>query len=198
MNMTNEDYLKAVKSGDMDTAQRIVDDAADEWAYRSKVRRGDELVKVYHGSQSSFSEFDLRKLGQNTGSPDTKLGFFFSESEEVAKMFAGDGGEVKAYYLNVKDPLTIENAEFEELLFGDDSIDWREFIASPEADLNMDKIQDESAENDGILVDDTTAPQNPEFAYRVWIVKDPSQIKSADPITYDDDGNVIPLSERFN
>lgn len=30
------------------------------------------------------------------------------------------------------------------------------------------------------------------------IVKNSSQIKSADPITYDDDGNVIPLSERFN
>ncbi len=32
----------------------------------------------------------------------------------------------------------------------------------------------------------------------VYMVLDPEQIKSADPITYDDDGNVIPLSERFN
>lgn len=30
------------------------------------------------------------------------------------------------------------------------------------------------------------------------VVFDPNQIKSADPVTYDDDGNVIPLSERFN
>lgn len=29
-------------------------------------------------------------------------------------------------------------------------------------------------------------------------VKSPSQVKSAEPVTYDDDGNVIPLSERFN
>ena len=29
-------------------------------------------------------------------------------------------------------------------------------------------------------------------------IKDPSQIKLADPVTYDNDGNVIPLSERFN
>lgn len=27
---------------------------------------------------------------------------------------------------------------------------------------------------------------------------DPSQLKSADPVTYDNNGNVIPLSERFN
>ena len=31
-----------------------------------------------------------------------------------------------------------------------------------------------------------------------YIAFNPNQIKSADPITYDDAGNVIPLSERFN
>jgi hypothetical protein len=31
-----------------------------------------------------------------------------------------------------------------------------------------------------------------------FIIRDPSQIKSADPITRDDAGNVIPLSQRFN
>ena len=30
------------------------------------------------------------------------------------------------------------------------------------------------------------------------MVFSPEQIKSADPVTYDDNGNVIPLSERFN
>ena len=31
-----------------------------------------------------------------------------------------------------------------------------------------------------------------------YIAFSPNQIKSADPVTYDDNGNVIPLSERFN
>lgn len=31
-----------------------------------------------------------------------------------------------------------------------------------------------------------------------YVAFNPNQIKSADPITYDDAGNVIPLSERFN
>lgn len=31
-----------------------------------------------------------------------------------------------------------------------------------------------------------------------WVFFNSNQIKSADPVTYDDDGNVIPLSERFN
>ena len=32
----------------------------------------------------------------------------------------------------------------------------------------------------------------------IYMVLDPEQIKSADPITYDSEGNVIPLSKRFN
>ena len=32
----------------------------------------------------------------------------------------------------------------------------------------------------------------------IAVTFDSNQIKSADPITYDDNGNVIPLSERFN
>ena len=33
---------------------------------------------------------------------------------------------------------------------------------------------------------------------KVLVAYNPEQIKSADPVTYDDNGNVIPLSERFN
>lgn len=191
----DKDYFKAVEDGDLETAQKLVDEAADEWAYHSEVRNRDKLVKVYHGSPNgSFFKFDHQKNGLNTVAADTKLGFFFSESAEVAKLF----GDVKSYYLDVKNPLMIENADFEEQLFGDGSIDWREFMESPEAHLNMDIIEGNAINNDGILVDATTKPQNPEFDFRVWIVKNPSQIKSADAVTYDDDGNVIPLSERFN
>jgi len=35
-------------------------------------------------------------------------------------------------------------------------------------------------------------------SHTVWIPFTSEQIKSADPVTYDDNGNVIPLSERFN
>ena len=34
--------------------------------------------------------------------------------------------------------------------------------------------------------------------YRQYVVFDPNQIKSADLITYDDNGDIIPPSERFN
>ena len=37
-----------------------------------------------------------------------------------------------------------------------------------------------------------------EFGGTSFVAFYPEQIKSADPVTYDDDGNVIPLSKRFN
>lgn len=39
---------------------------------------------------------------------------------------------------------------------------------------------------------------NLEDGERVYFVKNPEDIKSADLVTYDDDGNIIPLSQRFN
>ena len=40
--------------------------------------------------------------------------------------------------------------------------------------------------------------KNSDVGHTVWIPFSSEQIKSADPVTYDDKGNVIPLSERFN
>lgn len=55
------------------------------------------------------------------------------------------------------------------------------------------KLNAEKLDSDGF--DSVTLPTG---KGNVYMVLDPEQIKSADPITYDDEGNVIPLSERFN
>lgn len=62
--------------------------------------------------------------------------------------------------------------------------------------------------NDGIVVRNVidipasmfgVFPENiDEFAGTVYGVFDPAQIKLADPVTYDEQGNVIPLSKRFD
>lgn len=51
--------------------------------------------------------------------------------------------------------------------------------------LKHDGIQDVGGKNGG-------------ESHTVWIPFSSEQVKSADPVTYDDNGNVIPLSERFN
>lgn len=51
--------------------------------------------------------------------------------------------------------------------------------------LGYDGIKDSGGKNGGV-------------EHTVWVPFESEQVKSADPVTYDDDGKVIPLSERFN
>lgn len=48
------------------------------------------------------------------------------------------------------------------------------------------------------LFDHIEEDKRPSADFGQYMVRRSSQIKSADPITYDDAGNIIPLSERFN
>ena len=53
---SDADYLSAVKRGDMKTAQRMVDEAAERAFAKSKIRDEDgKLVKVYHGTDADFT-----------------------------------------------------------------------------------------------------------------------------------------------
>lgn len=58
------DYLSAVERGDMETAQRMVDEAAEIAFADSKIRGEDgKLIKVYHGTDADFTVFD-RTMGR--------------------------------------------------------------------------------------------------------------------------------------
>lgn len=66
--------------------------------------------------------------------------------------------------------------------------------------LHLPEMFDEMkrAGSDGFIAEGVyDSPYGSEIKSTVYAVKDPSQIKSADPITRDDAGNVIPLSKRF-
>ena len=64
------------------------------------------------------------------------------------------------------------------------------------------KTATETGKNyDGIILDEGGLPQQDDsIKYRglSYVVWNPSQIKSADPVTYDDSGNIVPLTARFN
>ena len=51
--------------------------------------------------------------------------------------------------------------------------------------------------NDGVI-DEMFTERHNNLTGNQYVAFSPNQIKSADPVTYDDNGNVIPLSERFN
>ena len=176
-------YLSAVEHGDMVTAQRMVDQTARENGFK---------IKAYHGTNAEFTEFNRKKIGSNTDDGVYGRGFYFSSSRNQAEQY----GKIGDYYLNLTNPLVLNDYQsIEELA---DVLDMSESnfsmsggIVRPRysfVDSFTSHVQ--YAGFDGVIVDYGTSDE--------IVVFKPTKIKSADPVTYDDNGNVIPLSERFN
>ncbi len=71
--------MTAVENGDTETAQRMVNEAAEETFKNSEIRQRTEdgegvfkyfgegpLAKVHHKTNAEFNVFSMDKLGQNT------------------------------------------------------------------------------------------------------------------------------------
>ncbi len=196
-------YFNAINRGDMETAQKMVENAAKRAGY---------ITIAYHGTNAEFYVFDKGKFGLfDNGSKfriagvdkNGKLiihtikdeGFFFSAQEAVANdhaegavELAGGSPRTIAAYLKAKKPLIIEMDEFYADKKGYDTQDWY--------DKNTAEILDEfhKGDYDSIWVKNPVRPTKD----NLYIVFESKQIKSADPVVYDDNGNIIPLSERFN
>lgn len=150
------EYLDAVKRGDIETAQQLVDEAA---------RRAGYDIKAYHGTTAG--EFNV--FSKNS---------YFTENikkaEQYITVLQPDGTNKPRLY-----SVYIKQGNIKKVSFSTLSTEAREILDSRKRDTTLRR--------EGILghADEL-------------IVKNPSQIKSADAVTYDDDGNVIPLSKRFN
>lgn len=166
----DSDYLDAVNRGDMVTAQRMVDEAAKEAGY---------TIKAYHGTRNSFTVFDHSRIGNNyKGWSKYGNGFYFATTTEDAEYWAmkskGIGNKrVMPVYLRMNNPYVVNPSEYISI----------EAMVGKMGNL-AEYVRE--GEYDGIK------------ASSQYVVFDSEQIKSADPVTYDDKGNVIPLSERFD
>ena len=201
----DKEYDDAVKRGDMETAQRMVDEAAEEALKGSKARLDEDgdywqgegkLAPVYHSTFSDFNVFDRNKLGENTDGEASNeffeatahVGFWFNTQNLSDGITRYQGGKALKCYLDINrmySPGTLE------ALANDIAEQWDDNLTPAE---NGQAFADSLRwkRYDGIAVGDT------EFGGISFVVLEPNQIKSADPVTYDDNGNVIPLSERFN
>lgn len=158
----SERSFYAVNRGDMETAQRMVDEAAEK-AFSNSVLRGKDgkLIKVYHGNSTNFNVFRDRE------------GYYFAPWKAYAAQY---GDNVRAFYLNLTNLIEYD-FDFNQLNnVSEDSADG--FIWCGE-DMEGGINQNRMGETEVVVYDST-------------------QIKSADTVTYDDNGNVIPLSQRFN
>ena len=199
-------YDDAVKRGDTETAQRMVDEAAEEALESSKVRLDEDgdywygegkLAPVYHATYNEFYVFDKGKLGENTDDyasdeyleSTAHVGFWFNTQNLSQKELSGyTGGRAVKCYLNCE---KVFDAGTNDGLVNAIAEYWDEDLTpaeNGEAFANVLRWQG----YDGIVLHDE------EFGGISFVALEPEQIKSADPVTYDHDGNVIPLSKRFD
>lgn len=79
----DQDYMAAVEAGDMDTAQRMVDEMAEAAGY---------TIRGYHGTTHDFTIFD-RSKGNAEGN--WGRGFYFTNNEDDAEAnYAGEGPDL--------------------------------------------------------------------------------------------------------
>lgn len=196
---SDADYLDAVERGDMETAQKLVDEAAKAAGYD---------IKAYHGTPNGT--FTVFRDWQ-----------YFTENKEYADVYQNQGASSYGYKKTARNPKTYEvyikpqNA-FDTRTARDRAIFENEFYrkwgnGAPLSDRGLPDWTDgydlvEFFEENGYDYDAIYLDEGGTGGYGdavndrgiSIVVKDSAQIKSADPVTYDDSGKVIPLSERFN
>ncbi len=185
-------YKEAVDRDDMETAQKLVDEIAKKHGYS---------IKAYHGTPvKGITVFDEKKIGSTTDEGLFGRGFYFSTNKATADGYAGENGETMPVFLKIKNPWWGNGRKMQEVLeqLGIDestlttrTIDKRTHVVAPLQ--NFSGVFSSRLKDKGF---DSVIVQHGKHDYEI-VVFDNKNIKSADPVTYDDNGNVISLSERF-
>lgn len=202
------DLARRYESGDKSVEAELrkqVDAAAKAAGYS---------IKAFHGTTENFNVFSRKQQGANhKGYLEFGAGFYFTPSETEAEQWVkrgrsgqdGKAPNVMSVYLN---PMRMLSAD-ESVPGGAKYLrTWlsqgeAEFIAARTYRFINYLIEDKGFSNVeaqetlkalGYDAIEATFKNGTEGQY---VVFDPSQIKSADLITKDNNGNIIPLSKRF-
>lgn len=240
-------YIEAVESGDMQTAQQMVDEAAEKAMPDSIIRDGNgKLLTVYHGSPGKFTVFSHNKMNVNGNAHGR--GFYFTEEKSLAEEYQKDGGQLLKGYLNITNPMseekvTIRKSNLVKYIKATCEQEARNLVADGGYDSVNDALPDTwisnyvytygmnlnqaykevadiiySNDNDVDIIAEVSNVVGTEVALKKvqevlgydgiiytndrgtheFVSLISNQFKSTEAVTYDDDGNVIPLSERFN
>ena len=180
-------YLDAVNRGDMETAQRMVDEAAQA-----------------AGAYDQIFYFGARQERQVINTIGTSL--FVTDDEEAAQDYGHSNNSPQRFYLF---------GDVAEI--GDTGIDWS---ASKWNEYHTEDGEDYEDIDVGQLLGhqghrawlakilkkdgwsalhfEGDVSSYSQIEHDSWLVVDDTKIKSADPVTRDDQGNIIPLSKRFD
>ena len=164
----DSEYEQAVKSGDKKKQRALVFEAAERAMPNSVIRGGDGKLKPVY----HYTNNNFTKFDRSRARTGNEMdGFFFAPDTESTREY---GSKRISAFLN---------------------------ITNPAYDPYLDRKHNDS----GTLLREKLAYEGYDGVIRTengkayeYMAFDPEQIKSAELITYDDAGNVIPLSERFN
>jgi len=175
---SDTDYLSAVQQGNTAAAQRMVDEAAKAAGYDTR--------PYYHGTNAVWNEYE--DVGASTAGGRMlrrdvpgAAPIFVSSDPDVAESY---GENVKKLFIDFGPPGKRAQIDAK-------GSTWRS-VYDQVANAFNEGAQSVLVKN---VVDSTF--QADVLPSDVVSVLYPEQIKSADPITRDDQGNVIPLSQRF-
>lgn len=173
-------------------------ESSEDWIMYAKNKGYN--IPAYHGTNQNFNKFvkGFGISGSMFGIDKVKRnGFFFAENESDAKTFGQNiipvllkGKLANLHDSDVVDELTDEGLNYKWLYDGDiwekfDGVDGEYLISL------LKKIG-----YDGVVFTEPSSGNHSSFT--AYMVFDENQIKIFSPITYDDNNQLIPLSERFD
>lgn len=183
-NARDAEYMELAKDpeGNREALSEMVKQAARDAGYTEV---------AYHGTHSDFTVFDKKTIGNNFGTV-SDLGFYFTPYYEDARGFSTDFGKKGAHVLKgalrFSNPLVVEDTG------------WGSAIEQTDTRHGDLLRWAREGKHDGIIVrslDDEFQDDDGNYD-TVYVAFDSNQFKVLDPVTYDDSGNVIPLSQRFD
>lgn len=193
-----DEYSKAVNEGNINKAQELVDKKAIEWG--AITDNNGKPLKLYHGTTNQeekrvwndkmkWFDTDYKKFTIFKKQYDEHVGHFFNSNIDNA---GGYGSILYEVYLRMNNPLIIDcnNANYSYITYNGqakDTYEWAEYAKNNGYDGVIFKNI-----SDGVGYEDL---QNLTDDY---VVFNSENIKSADAVVYDNNGNVIPLAKRFS
>lgn len=171
-------YLKAIHDKDNNLVQQLRD-----FHFKAKAPNTKTPDTYYRHDSDNFNIFDSEKFGRH-GERIGKGIYFFTDKNAVLNY----GNKVRSFYVNSKNLVNdIEGPK----LFGKDVL--IEKFSNSKIPI-LKKAADNVKNADAVYgIDNSWGKPLDEY-----VVKESKQVKLADPITYDDNGNIIPLSKRDN
>ena len=200
-------YMDAVKRGDMEACAEIVKEAATKSGYTEEAWHFGEL-----GLENN-REYNIPRGVTHYGTREAALDRLRNRADSGAYEWAGYNLAEKdgKWYWQFKSEFYDNEEDATKDMTSGGPYDTKEQAEDAMAKDYGGRLSKVYLNVDGMRTVEKDDPQmsvdEPILRYRnsqedpgsySFKVSDPSRVKSADPVVYDDDGNVIPLSRRFD